>query len=184
MKITLLSASITGTKSRLALEDAKKYLLKHAPAAEITLLDLKEMTILFADGRNYVDYPADTEILTKNLMAADIIVIATPTFQASIPGTLKNVFDLLPQQAFFHKIVSLIISAGSPKHFLMAENQLKPILHYMKANTLPNYLFIEQQDFANGTIINSEVHRRLNNLMEETIVLFDAYQTIWQKQKN
>lgn len=183
MRITLLSASITGSKSRLALEDAKKYLLKHAPDAEITLLDLKELEILFADGRNYLDYPGDTGILTKNLMAADIIIIATPTFQASIPGTLKNVFDLLPQKAFFHKIVSLIISAGSPKHFLMAENQLKPILNYMKAITLPNYLFFGDSDVANGEIISPEVHRRLNNLMEETIVLADSYQSIWQNRK-
>lgn len=49
-------------------------------------------------------------------------------FQASIPATLKNVFDLLPVNAFRDKVVSIIVTAGTPKYYMMVEQQLKPIL--------------------------------------------------------
>ena len=58
--------------------------------------------------------------------------IGFPIFQASIPGSLKNVFDLLPVNAFHDKVIGLVATAGSSKHYLIPEMHLKPILSYMK----------------------------------------------------
>ena len=60
------------------------------PQHEVTLLDLADYQLVFSDGRNYFEYEGDTKYVTETLMAADAIVIGTPTFQASIPATLKT----------------------------------------------------------------------------------------------
>jgi FMN reductase len=73
-----------------------------------------------------LDYEGDTAFVTKKIMEADAIVIGTPIFQASIPATLKNIFDLLPVNAFRDKVVSVLVTAGSSKHYLVPEQQLKP----------------------------------------------------------
>lgn len=70
------------------------------PDAEMILLDLAEHNLVFGDGRNYREYEGDTRYVAETIMAADALIIGTPTFQASIPATLKNVFDLLPVNAF------------------------------------------------------------------------------------
>lgn len=85
---------------------------------EVTLLDLAEYKMEFSDGRNYFEYDGDTKYVTETIMAADAIVIGTPTFQASIPATLKNIFDLLPVNAFRDKVVSIVVTAGTSKHYL------------------------------------------------------------------
>ncbi|WP_265459734.1 NADPH-dependent FMN reductase [Enterococcus sp. HY326] len=183
MKIALLSSSIVGSKTRNALAVVEENLKTTYPEAEVTLLDLKNLNLQFSDGRNYMDYTGDTGLLTKTLMDAEVIIIATPTYQASIPGTLKNIFDLLPQKAFYKKTVSFIITAGSAKHFLVAENQLKPILSYMKANLLPYYVFIEESDIVGNQIINDDVIFRLRNFVQDTMVLSKTYQAIWQEEE-
>ena len=95
MKITLLSGSVVGTKTQTTMTIMQKKIQEQYPEASVTLLDLKQLTLQFSDGRNYLDYTDDTRFVTTTLMDSDIILIGSPTFQASIPGTLKNVFDLL-----------------------------------------------------------------------------------------
>jgi len=100
-------------------------------------------------------------------MEADALIIGTPIFQASIPATLKNIFDLLPVNAFRDKVVSMLVTAGSPKHYLIAEQQLKPILAYMKAHIVPTYVFIEEKDYNRVRIGQIEVHPELSKTINQ-----------------
>ncbi|KAB8127677.1 NAD(P)H-dependent oxidoreductase [Gracilibacillus oryzae] len=183
MKVVFLSGSIVGSKTKTAISYAMNKLAEAYPDTEAELLDLAEYEIQFSDGRNYLDYSGDTKYVTETLMNADAIVIGTPIFQASIPGTLKNIFDLLPVNAFRDKVVSMIITAGSAKHYLIAEQQLKPILAYMKAQIVQTYVFIEEIDFHRKEIVNDDVIFRVNRLVEDTMVLAETYQKIREAQE-
>ncbi|MHA6251752.1 NADPH-dependent FMN reductase [Oceanobacillus sp. CAU 1775] len=174
MNIVLLQGSIVGSKTRTAMKYVEDAINRDYPDAKITMLDLAEYDIPFSDGRNYLDYTGDAGHVTKALMAADIIMIGTPIFQASIPATLKNIFDLLPEQAFMDKVISLIVTAGSSKHFLIPETQIKPIISYMKGQTTQSYVFIEEKDFHMKAIINDDVLFRLDRLIEDTVLLTKA----------
>lgn len=178
MKIVGISGSIVGSKTRTAMNYLSKEISEKYPDAEFTLIDLAEYNVQFSDGRNYLEYDRDTGFVTKEIMEADAVVIGTPIFQASIPGTLKNIFDLLPVGAFRDKVVSMFVTAGSSKHFLVAEQQLKPILAYMKAQIVQSYVFIEEKDFHRKEIINDDVLFRLERLVEDTMVLTETYQKI------
>lgn len=178
MKIVLLAGSIVGSKTRTAMDYTLKNIDEKYPDAEVTVLDLAEYEMVFSDGRNYWEYVGDTKYVTETIMAADAIILGTPTFQASIPATLKNIFDLLPQNAFRDKVVSILVTAGTAKHYLMVEQQLKPILAYMKAHIVPTYVFIEEQDFNRKEIVNDDVLFRIDRLVEDTMVLFDAFVAI------
>ena len=117
-------------------------------------------------------------------MDADALIIGTPIFQASLPATLKNIFDLLPVQAFRDKVVSMIVTAGSPKHYLVAEQQLKPILAYMKAQMVQTYVFIEEKDFYQKEITNDDVLFRIKRLVEDTIILTKTFTKIREEQES
>ena len=171
MKIALLAGSRVGSKTRTAMDYTKKIANEKYPEAEITLLDLAEFEMVFSDGRDYREYDGDTKYVTETIMAADAIIIGTPTFQASIPATLKNIFDLLPVNAFRDKVVSMLVTAGTAKHYLMVEQQLKPILAYMKAEIVQTYVFIEEKDFYRKEIVNDDVVFRIERLVEDTVVL-------------
>ncbi|MEN2767459.1 NADPH-dependent FMN reductase [Ornithinibacillus xuwenensis] len=178
MKIVGLSGSIVGSKTRTAMNYTVNAIQGKYPDMEITLIDLAEYEIQFSDGRNYLEYDGDTGYVTKTIMDADAIIIGTPVFQASIPATLKNIFDLLPEKAFLDKVVGFIVTAGSPKHYLIAEQQLKPIVAYMKGQIVQSYVFIEEQDFYRKEITNDDVKFRIDRLVEDTVILAGTYQTI------
>lgn len=181
MKVVGLSASNVGNKTRIAMDYTFKVAKENYPDAEFTLIDLAEVSMIFSDGRSYLEYDGDTKMVAEAIMEADAIIIGTPVFQASIPAVLKNIFDLLPQNALRDKVVCVFVTAGSAKHYLLVEHQLMPILTYMKAHVVPTYVFIEETDFYRKEIVNDDIHFRLDRLVEDTFSLADAFKYIRDK---
>ena len=175
MKIVGLSGSTVGSTTRTAMNYAMEALRNFDPEIETQLIDLAEKDMQFSDGRAYVEYGGDTGEVTTALMEADAILLGTPIFQASIPGSLKNVFDLLPVKAFQDKVVGILVTAGSAKHYLVAEQQLRPILMYMMAQVVQSYVFIEAKDIHRGQVTSDDVTLRIDRLVEDTVVLTRAY---------
>ncbi|MGP4039119.1 NADPH-dependent FMN reductase [Gracilibacillus sp. D59] len=183
MKIAVLSGSNVGTKTRTAMDYTMKAVMENYPNSEVTWIDLAEYDVQFSDGRDYWEYKGDTRYVAQTVMEADALIIGTPIFQASIPATLKNIFDLLPVNAFRDKVVSILVTAGSPKHYLIAEQQLKPILFYMKAQVVQTYVFIEEKDFYRKEITNDDVVSRIDRLVEDTVVLTKTYTKIREEKE-
>lgn len=180
MKAVIISGSVVGSKTRKA-TTALREKVEALNVHEVEYIDLKDYDMPFSDGRNYLDYGgATTEALTK-IMEADVVFIGTPIFQASIPGPLKNLFDLLPPDAFLNKTIGMIITAGSLRHYLVAEQQLKPILSYMKANIVPGYVYILDQDFGSESIENDDILFRLDALVDNTFNNAEAHQAVLEK---
>lgn len=184
MNLVILSGSNVGTKTRTVMEHVTQAVMAQDPSIEVALLDLAELDMIFSDGRNFTEYTGDTSRVTRTLMDADAIIIGTPIFQASIPAPLKNVFDLLPTGAFRDRVVAMVATAGSAKHYLIPQQQLQPILTYMKAQVVQPYVFVEEKDLLRGQIVNDDVIARLERLVEDTLVLTNTYTQIREAKEN
>jgi FMN reductase len=178
MRIVGIAGSIVGSKTRTAVKKVLDIIKEKNAEIEVELIDLADYQIQFSDGRDFRDYKDDTKNVVEKIMSADAYVIGTPTFQASIPGTLKNIFDLLPINVFKDKIIGVVATAGSAKHYLMVEHHLKPILNYMKAIVVSKYAFVEEKDYLNGEIVDDEIIFRLNRLAEDTVVMINAIKAV------
>lgn len=178
MNIVVLSGSTVGSKTRTAMNHTFQVIKESYPDEDVTLVDLADYELVFSDGRDYREYTGDTKEVAEILMEADAIIIGTPIFQASIPGSLKNVFDLLPQDGFRDKVASILVTAGSTRHYLIAETQLKPILNYMKAQVVQAFTFMDERDFYRKTIVNDDALFRIERLVEDTIVLARTHHDI------
>src|SRR5699024_124711 len=161
--VVLLSGSTVGSKTSTAMKYLDEAVTNQDDALNIQLFDLKNLDLSFSDGRNYLDYSGDTLELTTTLMQADVIFIGFPFFQASITRTLKKVFDFHPLNTFKDNLVCIRATERSPTHFLIAQTQLNPKLSYMKAYVMQTYVFIEERDFSNGTIVNADIIFRIND---------------------
>lgn len=167
MKVVGLVGTVTGEKTRMVMDVVMDIVRKTYPDAETILLDLARLNVVFCDGRPYEKYEGDTKLLIDAILEADGLLIGTPVFQASIPGALKNVFDLLPPGALEGKVAAIVVTAGTAKHYLVAEYHLKPILVYLKAQIVSNFVFIEEKDFQQNKMNNEEVLKRLEQLVKE-----------------
>ncbi|MCZ0717448.1 NADPH-dependent FMN reductase [Aerococcus kribbianus] len=183
MNILVLSGSNVGNKTRIATQALYEQLSDFTDSeVSINYLNVQDLDLMFSDGRHFLDYTGDTGRLVQAVMDSDLIFIGTPIFQASIPASLKNVFDLLPQKALERKTVGILVTAGSNKHYLIPEIQLKPILSYLKASIVPNYLFIHDTAFDHEKLIDDDVYFRLQTLIQDSLILARAMQNAWQEQ--
>lgn len=78
---------------------------------------------------------------------ADLLVAATPVYKASYTGLFKHVFDLLDPKALAGHRVILGATAGSDRHALMIEHQLRPLFAFFGAQVLPVSLYAMTSDF-------------------------------------
>lgn len=162
MKILGINGSVFGFKTKAALEA-----MRFSEDVEYEIIDLSQTKLMFADGRDFREYDEITRNVVQKVLDADALVIGTPIFNASIPGALKNLLDLLPINSIKDKTVGAIVTAGSNKHYLVAQYHLFPILEYMKASTIARYVFITDQAYEKSELKDDDIYFRLKALSRD-----------------
>lgn len=170
MKLLGISGTIIGEKTFSAV----KHVVEHAKlldaSLETDILDLKEYNVEFCNGRQTAEYNEDTQKVIHAVLSADCFIIGTPIFQASLAAPLKNLFDLLPPTAFRNKVIGFVGTAGTYQHYLVIENQLKPIAGYFRAYTAPDYVYVNRDHFdSNNCIVDSSVLERVEVLAAQVL---------------
>lgn len=110
--------------------------------------------------------PAATTILHR-VVAADILVVGTPTYKGSYTGLFKHFIDLLEPLALQGKPVVLTATGGSDRHALIIEHQLRPLFGFFMAHTLPTGVFAIDRDFLDHEIVAEHINARVAQAIEE-----------------
>lgn len=165
MKVLFVDGTIIGSKTGAVLETVKGYIEETGCGYELEYLNFADYTHQIVDGRPLGEYNDDMQQLVKKFEEADGYILASPIFQGSIPGVLKNAFDMLHPHTMRYKPVSIVANGGTYQHHLVIENQLKPILDYFRCLVTPNYVYTHMSHFdKDNTIIDDDVHNRLREL--------------------
>jgi chromate reductase len=136
MNILALSGSIRKDSYNTHLIEACKEL---APAGTtITLAPIDQLPLFNADLEE--SFPAEATALKKAIEAADGIIIATPEFNRSIPGVLKNAIDWVSRpwghNSFAGKpVLTMGVSVGR-LGAAVAQSHLRQILLYLDAQVI------------------------------------------------
>jgi len=99
--------------------------------------------------------PAAVVALYEAVFAAQVLVIATPVYKASYTGLLKHFLDLIDPQQLQGKVVVLAATGGSDHHALVIEHQLRPLLGFFGAYTVPTGLYFKDSDFEKDAVTKS-----------------------------
>ncbi|KRE36432.1 NADPH-dependent FMN reductase [Paenibacillus sp. Soil724D2] len=170
MKLLGISGTIIGEKTASAVKQVVEHAKSLDERLETDLLDLRDYKVEFCDGRQVAEYNEDTQKVIKAILSADCFIIGTPIFQASLAAPLKNLFDLLPPTAFRNKVIGFVGTGGTYQHFLVIENQLKPIAGYFRAYTAPDYVYANREHFdSNNRIVDSSVVERIEALAAQVL---------------
>lgn len=169
MKLLGISGTLIGSKTEIVTKKIIADIAKIDPSIETEVLNLKAFDIQFCDGRESEDYNEDTKKVINLLSNADLYIIVSPIFHGTFSGALKNLFDLISPQVMNNKVIGFAAVGGNYKHYLMVENQLKPIAGYFGAHVAPNYVFVHNEDFKNNQIINQEKLNQITDFSREII---------------
>jgi FAD reductase [NAD(P)H] len=171
MKILGISGTITGSKTLTVVKKVLDDVQKNHPEIETELLDMKEYDVQFCDGRDPSTYTGDTKKVIDIISSADFYIIGTPIFQGSYTGVLKNLFDLVDPKVFRNKVMGFVATGGTYQHYLVIENQLKPIGGYLRAYLAPSYVYAHKDHFFQNELVDEEVKERLTRLAKELVFM-------------
>ncbi len=167
-----IAGTVTGSKTVSVINEVLKNVKQLDPSIDIELLDLKDYQVQFCDGRDPGAYTGDTKKVIDIVSAADFYIIGTPIFQGSFTGALKNLFDLVPVSALRNKVMGFVATGGTYQHYLVIENQLKPIAGYFRAFTAPGYVYVHTDHFnQENKVVDREVLDRIANLANEVVFM-------------
>ena len=119
-----------------------------ARAVPTGLLDLGAVALPDAVGQPIESLPEAARAAVVAVIEADLVAICSPVYRASYPGPLKNLFDLLPVEALWGKPVGILVVGAAPEHYLAVETQLRGVLAWFGAFTLPTAVYLTGADFG------------------------------------
>lgn len=105
--------------------------------------------------------------IVETVEQADLLVVATPVYRASMSGALKHLFDLVDHRGFLGKPVVLAATGGSLLHGLVTEHQLRPLFGFLNALTLPTTVYAVESDFEDYQIATAKVRDRIERVADE-----------------
>ncbi len=99
---------------------------------------------------------------------ADGIIASTPVYKACPSGLFTSFFDVLDNDLLIAKPVVLAATAGTARHALVADDQMRPLFAYLRTMTVPTSLFAAPEDWSDPAL-NTRIDRaafELTALME------------------
>ncbi|MFE0507406.1 NADPH-dependent FMN reductase [Peribacillus butanolivorans] len=178
MKLLGISGTVVGAKTCVVVQKILEEVKKTHPEVDVELLDLRNYSVSLCDGRDLSSYSDDTKKVVDIVSSADFYIIGTPIFQGSLSGALKNLFDLVHPQILRNKVMGFIATGGTYQHYLVIENQLKPIAGYFRAFVAPGSVYAHTDHFnKQNEIVDEEVLSRISDLAKEVVFMQKALKT-------
>lgn len=142
-------------------------------AVRHTAIDLADsaQTLLAAPMRDRLS--PEGEALVQTVESADVLVLGTPVYRGSYSGLFKHLFDLVGLDALAGKVAILAATGGSPLHGLVTEHQLRPLLGFFGAYTVPTTIYATEADFTDHRLTNPAIAARIERAATEAARLLD-----------
>ena len=108
-----------------------------------------------------------SEAIIRSVETVDALIVATPVYRGSYTGAFKHLFDLVSHQALFGEPVILAATGSSYLHGLVTEHQLRPLLSFFGALTVPTAIYASEADFDEYTLTSAAVFERIDRAADE-----------------
>jgi FMN reductase len=91
---------------------------------------------------------AELQAAIEQIAAADGVIAAAPVYKAGVSGLFKSFLDVLDNDLLVAKPVVLAATAGSSRHALVVDMEMRSLFAYMRALTLPTSVFAAPEDWG------------------------------------
>ena len=100
---------------------------------------------------------------------ADGIVASTPVYAAGASGLFTSFFQVLDSDLLIAKPVVLAATAGTARHALVVDEQLRSLFAYLRTMTVPTSLFAAPEDWSDPALA-----RRVDRAALELVLLMES----------
>ena len=130
--------------------DAVAELTDRGVAADVQVVELRDLAHEIMDTM-LTGFPAPRlRAVIDAVGSADGIIAVTPIFTASYSGLFKSFFDVLDSTAIAGIPVLMGATAGTPRHSLALDHEMRPMFSYLRAIVTPTAVFAASSDWGTG----------------------------------
>jgi FMN reductase len=141
----------------------------HGRTVERSVIELREIA---AD----VSTALVSQLITPRVRAAidalawaDGIIAAAPVYKAGPSGLFTSFFDILDDDLIIARPVVLAATAGTARHALTVDDQMRPMFAYLRALTIPTSLFAAPEDWSDPAL-----NKRIDRAAVELVLLMES----------
>ncbi|MCG8927931.1 CE1759 family FMN reductase [Lentzea sp. CC55] len=103
------------------------------------------------------------------LQHADGVVASTPVYKAGASGLFTSFFQLLDNDLLIAKPVVLAATAGTARHALVVDDQMRGLFAYLRTVVVPTSLFASTEDWQDNGL-----NKRIDRAALELVALMAA----------
>ncbi|MDX0494916.1 FMN reductase [Sinorhizobium medicae] len=166
-RVVGISGNITRPSKTRAFVDHIVHRLAVDAGASAQTFDIEDFGASLLPARRLDELAPEARYVVGQIVAADILVVGSPTFKGSYTGLFKHVFDLLDPASLRGKPIILAATGGGERHSLMVEHQMRPLFGFFEALAMPTAIYACDKDFADGALISEAIHARVGRAIEE-----------------
>jgi len=100
---------------------------------------------------------------------ADGLIAAAPVYKAGPSGLFTSFFHVLDNDLLIGKPVVLAATAGTARHALIADDQMRPLFAYLRTLTAPTSLFAAPEDWSDPAL-----NTRIDRAALELVLLMES----------
>ncbi|MGP9725153.1 CE1759 family FMN reductase [Corynebacterium sp. AOP40-9SA-29] len=119
-----------------------------AVGAAVEIVDLRSLAGDLATFMTTMIPTPELDRARALVSSADALIAATPVFQGSYAGLFKMFFDTLEKHSLRGVPVSLVATAGTPRHSMVLDYAMRPLLSFLQATVLPTGVFVATGEFG------------------------------------
>ena len=137
---------------------------RRGAAVTVSVVDLREIS---ADITSALVSQLVTPKLQQAISAlreADGIIASTPVYKAGPSGLFTSFFDVLDNDLLIATPVVLAATAGTARHALVADDQMRPLFAYLRTMTVPTSVFAAPEDWGDPAL-NTRIDRAATELV-------------------
>jgi FMN reductase len=173
-KLVVVSAGTSDPSSTRLLADQAAQRVAALAAArghEVTtkVIELREIS---ADISTALTSQLVTPKLRKAVDAlgeADGVITAAPVYKAGASGLFTSFFHVLDSDLLIGKPVILAATAGTARHALVADDQMRSLFAFMRTLTVPTSLFAAPEDWGDPAL-----NKRVDRAAFELLLLMES----------
>jgi FMN reductase len=136
--------------------------------------DLTDVGPSLGQAQRQSDLDAHGADVLAKVVAADALIIGSPTYKGSYPGLFKHFIDLIDPDQLRAKPILICATGGGERHALMVEHQLRPLFGFFMAHTLPTAIYASDRDFTDYQVGSEALKQRIGFAIDELAAFFPA----------
>lgn len=125
---------------------------ENGDAVDIRVVDLREIANEVTTALVSQHVGPGLRAAMDAVAAADGIVASTPVYAAGPSGLFTSFFQILDTDTLIGTPVILAATAGTARHALVADDQMRGMFGYLRAMTVPTALFAAPDDWADKAL--------------------------------